>query len=33
MGYAASRAIILGVIIFIFTIIQRRFIERGTEQY
>jgi multiple sugar transport system permease protein len=33
MGYAASRAFILGVIIFIFTIIQRRFIERGTEQY
>jgi multiple sugar transport system permease protein len=33
MGYAASRALILGVIIFIFTIIQRRFIERGTEQY
>ncbi len=32
MGYAASRAIILGVIIFIFTIIQRRYIERGTEQ-
>jgi multiple sugar transport system permease protein len=33
MGYAASRAFILGAIIFIFTIIQRRFIERGTEQY
>lgn len=33
MGYASSRAFILGVIIFIFTIIQRRFIERGTEQY
>jgi len=33
MGYAASRALILGVIIFIFSIIQRRFIERGTEQY
>ena len=33
MGYAASRAFILGAIIFIFTIIQRRYIERGTEQY
>ncbi len=33
MGYAASRAFILGVIIFIFTVIQRRFIEQGTEQY
>lgn len=33
MGYAASRAFILGAIIFIFTIIQRRFIESGTEQY
>ncbi len=33
MGYAASRAFVLGVIIFAFTIIQRRFIERGTEQY
>ena len=33
MGYASSRAFILGIIIFIFTIIQRRFIETGTEQY
>ena len=33
MGYASSRAFILGVIIFIFTLIQRRFIEEGTEQY
>lgn len=33
MGYAASRAFILGMIIFAFTFIQRRFIERGTEQY
>ncbi len=33
MGYAASRAFILGAIIFIFTLIQRRFIESGTEQY
>ena len=33
MGYAASRAFILGAIIFIFTIIQRRYIEKGTEQY
>jgi multiple sugar transport system permease protein len=33
MGYAASRAFILGAIIFIFATIQRRYIERGTEQY
>lgn len=33
MGYASSRAFILGAIIFIFTLIQRRFIEQGTEQY
>jgi multiple sugar transport system permease protein len=33
MGYASSRAFILGIIIFIFTIIQRRFIEQRTEQY
>lgn len=33
MGYASSRAFILGFIIVIFTIIQRRFIEKGTEQY
>lgn len=31
MGYAASRAFVLGLIIFFFTFIQRRFIERGTE--
>lgn len=31
MGYAASRAFVLGLIIFFFTIVQRRFIERGTE--
>lgn len=33
MGYAASLAFILAVIIFCFTYVQRRFIERGTEQY
>jgi multiple sugar transport system permease protein len=33
MGYASSRAFILGIIIFGFTIIQRRFIEKSTEQY
>ena len=33
MGYAASRAFILGAIIVTFTLIQRRFIEQGTEQY
>jgi multiple sugar transport system permease protein len=33
MGYASSRAFILGIIILIFTLIQRRFIEEGTEQY
>jgi multiple sugar transport system permease protein len=33
MGYASSRAFILGIIIFIFTIIQRRFIEQSTKQY
>ena len=33
MGYAASRAFILGAIIVAFTVIQRRFIEQGTEQY
>ena len=33
MGYAASRAFILGLIIFVFTFFQRRFIERGSEQY
>ena len=33
MGYAASRAFVLGLIIFFFTLVQRRFIEQGTEQY
>jgi len=33
MGYAAALAFILATIIFIFTYVQRRFIERGTEQY
>lgn len=33
MGYASALAFILAIIIFIFTFIQRRFIERGTELY
>jgi multiple sugar transport system permease protein len=33
MGYASAMAFILAVIIFIFTFLQRRFIERGTEGY
>lgn len=33
MGYASAMAFILGVIIFIFTFIQRKTIERGTEVY
>ena len=33
MGYAAAMAFMLAIIIFIFTFIQRRFIETGTEQY
>ena len=33
MGYASSRAIILGAIVIAFTLIQRRFIQSGTEQY
>jgi multiple sugar transport system permease protein len=33
MGYASSLAFILAVIIFFFTFIQRRFIERGSEMY
>jgi len=33
MGYASSLAFILAVIIFFFTFIQRRVIERGTEMY
>jgi multiple sugar transport system permease protein len=32
-GYASAMAFLLGAIIFVFTFIQRRFIERGTEQY
>ncbi|MBE2200181.1 MAG: sugar ABC transporter permease [Anaerolinea sp.] len=32
MGYAASRAFILGLIILTFTLVQRRFLEQGTEQ-
>ena len=33
MGYAAAMAFVLAVIIFIFTFIQRRYIESGSEQY
>ncbi len=33
MGFAGAMAFLLAVIIFIFTFIQRRVIERGTEQY
>jgi multiple sugar transport system permease protein len=33
MGYASALAFILAVIIFVFTFIQRRFIEKGTELY
>jgi multiple sugar transport system permease protein len=33
MGYGSALAFIVAVIIFFFTFIQRRFIERGTEQY
>jgi multiple sugar transport system permease protein len=33
MGYAASLAFILGALIFLFTFLQRRFLERGTELY
>jgi multiple sugar transport system permease protein len=33
MGYASSLAFILAVVIFFFTFIQRRVIERGTELY
>lgn len=33
MGYATALAFILAVIIFLFTFLQRRMIERGTEQY
>lgn len=33
MGYAAAMAFVLALIIFVFTFIQRRFIESGSEQY
>jgi multiple sugar transport system permease protein len=33
MGFASSMAFVLAAIIFLFTFIQRRYIERGTEQY
>jgi multiple sugar transport system permease protein len=33
MGYGSALAFIVAVIIFFFTFIQRRVIERGTEQY
>lgn len=33
VGYASAMAVLLAVIIFIFTLIQRRFIESGTESY
>lgn len=33
MGLASAMAFVLALIIFAFTIIQRRFIEKGTEQY
>jgi multiple sugar transport system permease protein len=33
MGIAAAMAFILGALIFLFTFIQRRYIESGTEQY
>ena len=33
MGYAAAMAFLLALIIFAFTLIQRRYIESGTEQY
>jgi len=33
MGYASALAFILAAIIFFFTFIQRRVIERGTELY
>ncbi len=32
-GYASAMAFILAVIIFVFTVVQRRYIESGTEQY
>ncbi|HSJ53251.1 MAG TPA: sugar ABC transporter permease, partial [Anaerolineae bacterium] len=33
MGYASAIAFILAVLIFAFTFVQRRVIERGAEQY
>ncbi|MCC6188768.1 MAG: sugar ABC transporter permease [Anaerolineales bacterium] len=33
MGLAAAMAFLLAIIIFLFTFLQRRFIESGTEQY
>jgi multiple sugar transport system permease protein len=33
MGYASALAFIVAIIIFFFTFLQRRFIERGTEVY
>jgi multiple sugar transport system permease protein len=33
MGYASALAFILALIIFAFTFIQRRFLERGTQMY
>jgi multiple sugar transport system permease protein len=33
MGYASAMAFIVGLIIFMLTFLQRRFLERGTEQY
>jgi multiple sugar transport system permease protein len=33
MGYGSALAIILFAIIFVFTFIQRRYLERGTELY
>ncbi|RPJ26574.1 MAG: sugar ABC transporter permease, partial [Chloroflexi bacterium] len=33
MGYASALAFILAILIFFFTFLQRRFIERGTELY
>lgn len=33
MGYAMALAFILAVLIFAFTFLQRKFLERGTEQY
>lgn len=33
MGYASALAFIVAIIIFFFTFLQRRFLERGTEMY